>query len=174
LVDGDAMRMRVTRASGFTLIELAIVIAITGVLVALAVSAYQTYSVRKEVAAGIEMAAGWEPPVERAFRVSGQVPADTHALGLIPDPGSMGPYIESVEVVQGRLDVTFGREASPAIAARRVSLTPYETAAREIVWVCGNAVPGRGLKPLGFADGGRQSVQAAATVETRYLPSKCR
>jgi type IV pilus assembly protein PilA len=168
------MRLRVTRASGFTLIELVIVIAITGILVALAVSAYRTYSVRKEVAAGIEAAASWEPAVERAFRAMGQVPAGTHEAGPTPNPESLGRYVESIEIAQGRLDITYGREASSAIAARRVSLTPYETAAREIVWVCGNAVPGRGLEPLGFADGGRQAVQASATVETRYLPSRCR
>ena len=169
------MRVPLSRSAGFTLIELVIVIAITGILVALAVSAYRTHSVRKEVAAGIEMAAAsWEPAVERAFRASGQVPANTRDVAAAPDSESLGRYVESIEIVEGRLDVTYGREASAAIVARRLSLTPYETAAKEVVWLCGNAVPGLGLKPLGFADGGRQSVQASATVEARYLPSKCR
>jgi type IV pilus assembly protein PilA len=160
------------RSAGVTLIELVIVLAITGLLAAVLVSAYRTYSVRAEVAAGIETAAAWRAEVEQTFRDSGQVLASTlDAQGNSPPPGR---YVESVEVVDGRLDITYGDGASPAIATRRVSLTPYETASKEVVWVCGNAVPGLGLKPLGFADGGRQSVQISATVEARYLPPKCR
>jgi type IV pilus assembly protein PilA len=160
------------RSAGVTSIELVIVIAITGLLVSLLVSAYLTYSIRAEVAAGIDTAAAWQDAVEQAFRASGQVPASTHDADASTD--RWGPYVESIEVVDGRLDIIYGSEARLAIAGRRLSLTPYETATKEVVWVCGNAVPGRGLKPLGFADGGRQSVQVSATVEARYLPTKCR
>jgi type IV pilus assembly protein PilA len=168
------MRISLARSAGFTLIELVLAVGITGILIALVVSAYRTHSVRMQVAAGIETAAHWEPSVEHSFRASGQVPANTPEIGPTPNGGSLGTYVVAIDVVDGRLDITYGKDASPAILGRRLSLTPYETASREILWLCGNAVPGLGLKPLGFADGGRQSVQASATVEARYLPSKCR
>jgi hypothetical protein len=45
---------------------------------------------------------------------------------------------------------------------------------RDIVWICGNALPGAGLEPLGFAGGARRAVQTITTIDARYLPSACR
>jgi hypothetical protein len=82
--------------------------------------------------------------------------------------------VESVEIVDGRIDILFGSRADGAIAGRRISLTPYETADMEIVWICGNQAPGPGLAPLGFASGGRQAAQLPTTIEARYLRPECR
>jgi type IV pilus assembly protein PilA len=160
---------------GFTLLELLIVIAVPGILGALATSAFRTYSVRAQIADGIQKAASWQRRTEHAFQPSGQVPTDTWQTDVPAgsvDPPS--PYVDSVEVVDGRLDLTYGRQAHAAIAGRRLSLTPYETAGQEVVWVCGNEIPGPGLKPLGFVGGGRQAVQIPTTVDARYLPPTCR
>jgi hypothetical protein len=164
---------RELRAPGFTAIELLLAIGVTAILLATIVSAYRTQSVRGEVEDGLKSASRWQPVVEAAFRRSGQVPRGWDAV-VGDHPSSDSPYVDSVALVDGRLDVTFGREASAPLAARRISLTPYETASLDIVWICGNAVPGPGLEPLGFASGGRQSVQVPATVETRYLAADCR
>ncbi len=148
-------------------------IVVTGVLAALIVSAYRTHAVRAQVTEGIELAAAWRGVVENAFERSGQVPANWEAAGAGPQSPE-SPNVASVRLVDGRLDVIFGEDADRAIAGRRLSLTPYETASQEIVWICGNAIPPRGLEPLGFAGGGGQSVQEAATVDARYLSSACR
>lgn len=161
--------------SGFTAIELMIVVAITGVVGALAFSAYRTFTVRDEVTEGIEVANSHKPFVVDAFKRSGEAPFDRVAAGL---PSAFAPakesVVASVEVQNGRIDVVYGGRADPAIASRRLSLTPYETAGLTVVWVCGNEIPGPGLKPLGFSGGGRQAQQIPATVEARYLPSTCR
>ena len=163
------------RQLGFTLIELLLLIIVTAVLGAVFVSAYETQSVRAEVAAGIKLATRWQPVVERAFHRAGQVPADwTDAVAVLHPGGNAKDGVPSIELVNGRLEVTFGSTSSRAIASRQVSLTPYETATQKIVWICGNAVPGPGLQPLGFAAGGAQSIQAVATIEARYLPINCR
>ena len=138
---------------------------------ALVLSVYRTYRVRAEVAEGIAFAAELIPPVTEHFRRYGEVPAE------VPSPAATVPgktVVEAVEVVDGRIDVIYGGRASPAIAGRRLSLTPYETADAHVVWICGNRAPGPGLMPLGFAGGGRQAVPIATAIEARYLTRDCR
>ena len=82
--------------------------------------------------------------------------------------------IESIDVANGRVGVRFAAGADAALAGRTLFLTPFETASREVVWVCGNRLPGPGLNTLGFAFGGRRPVQLVTAIEPRYLPSTCR
>jgi type IV pilus assembly protein PilA len=156
--------------SAFTLGELGAVLAATGVVTALAYSAYRTYAVRSEVSEGVVLASDLIPTVTELFRRHGEVPATVD-----PAPArERSPFVESLSVVDGRIDVVYGGQADPAIAGRRISLTPYETVDRHVVWICGNEIPGPGLEPLGFADGGRRAAQIPTTIETRYLSEPCR
>lgn len=159
---------------GFTVIELMIVIAITGIVGALVFSAYRTYSTRAEVVDGIEKAIPATTAVAAVFKTSGEPPEDPAAAGLETDKLPASDYVSSMDVSNGRIDITYGGRASPAIAGRTLSLTPYETAGLKVVWICGNEIPGPGLKPLGFVGGGRQAQQIPTTIEARYLPSTCR
>ena len=84
------------------------------------------------------------------------------------------PFVESVTIVDGRIDVLYGAQADPSIAGRRISLTPYETVGGHVVWLCGNETPGPGLQPLGFAGGSRQAAHIPTTIEARYLSGPCR
>jgi type IV pilus assembly protein PilA len=163
------------RPSAFTLAELGAVLAATGIVAALAYSTYRTHTVRSEVSEGIALASDLIPAVTEFFRRNGDVPATLEAP--LPQPGTRpagSPFVESVTVVDGRIDVLYGGQADRAIAGRRISLTPYETVDRHVVWICGNEIPGPGLEPLGFADGGRQAVQIPTTIEARYLSRSCR
>ena len=115
---------------------------------------------------------GLIPAVTEAFLRHGEVPAILEApLGHLEDASR---FVESVRIVNGRIDVLYGQQADPSIAGRRISLTPYETVDRHVVWLCGNEAPDPGLQPLGFADGGRQAVQIPTTIEARYLSGPCR
>jgi len=158
------------RSRGFTLIELMIVITIIGILASLAVSAYQTFTVRAQVSEGLNFAAGTKAPIVDAYTNGGIAPANRAAAGMTPmATDSRGSYVTSVEIVNGRVDVTFGGPlAHQDIIGTALSLTPYETAGNTVVWRCGNAVPPAGV----LLNGG--SGHVAPTVDPRYLPSTCR
>ena len=158
------------RSRGFTLIELMIVITIIGILASLAVSAYQTFTVRAQVSEGLNFAAGTKVPIVDAYTNGGIAPANRAAAGMTPmATDSRGSYVTSVEIINGRVDVTFGGPlAHQDIIGTALSLTPYETAGNTVVWRCGNAVPPAGV----LLNGG--SGHVAPTVDPRYLPSTCR
>ena len=160
--------------NGFTLIELMIVVAIIGILASLAVSAYQTYTIRAQLAEGISMAAAAKVPVIDAFLQSGRPPADRAEAGMSGlSSDTYGSYVTDVEIDDGRVDVTFGNRAHAEISGQVLSFTPYMSSGNNaIVWRCGlSAAPPAGTILSG---GGVDTIYQAGNVQARYLPSTCR
>ena len=164
-----------TAHSGFTLIELMIVVAIIGILASLAISAYQNYTIRAQVGEALTMGAGAKVPVIDAFNNNGEPPADRSEAGMSVNPAdTAGSYVSQVAIDTGRVDVTMGNMAHADVNGLVISFTPYLTESGGIVWRCGSAAQPPDTQPLQDATGTVVATYLATTVPARYLPSTCR
>ncbi len=109
---------------GFTLIELMIVVAIIGILAAIAIPMYLDYAIRTQVAHGLNLAAGAKVAVAEYYQDQGQYPGDNATAGLATPPEITGKYITQVEVVGGgNIEVTYGGDVNLKIVNAVLTLT---------------------------------------------------
>ena len=170
---------------GFTLIELMIVVAIIGILAAIAIPAYQDYTIRSQVTEGLNLAGSLKAAVSERFANNGAWPTTLTQLGVLAADGvtetpPSGKYVSAVNMAgAGTILITYSSvapfQANANINTRTLALQPYRSANNDIVWRCGRALAPGGASNLDSV-GGTASVDSAAntTVLAKYLPSACR
>ncbi len=140
--------MKMQKQQGFTLIELMIVVAIIGILAAVAIPAYQDYTIRAKVTEGLSLASAGKTAVSEYFSANGALPDSNLKAGMAPPNDISGNSVDNVTVTtDGLITVVF---SAPTIKTKSITLKP-KTSAGKIVWDC-----------------------TGGTLEGKYRPSSCR
>jgi type IV pilus assembly protein PilA len=154
--------------SGFTLIELMIVIAIIGILSTLALPSYQDRVIRAQVSEGMALADFVKQSVAAHYTRTRAMPRDNGAIGLPESKLIVGNYVSEVKVRDGAIDITFGNRTNRFLAGKILTLRPAIVQGHPVVpisWVCGNATTPEKMKVVG---------ENSTNLPPSHLPVDCR
>ncbi len=144
------------KQQGFTLIELMIVVAIIGILAAIAIPAYQDYTIRAQVSEGLSLSSGAKAAVAEFYQDSGLWPANNLEAGLEASGNIFGKYTDQVVVTgtatNGVITVRYGNDANILVSGQTLQLMSTDNVGA-IEWGCS---------------------AGAATMLPKWLPAACR
>jgi type IV pilus assembly protein PilA len=123
-----------------------------GFLAAIAIPAYQDYTIRAQVSEGLVLASPIKASVAQAYAASGSWPAELE--GAIDS----ARYVSSIEVSDGTILIRYGKAANSKISGQTLSLHPAVVDGEQIEWACGYAA----------------GETAETDIAPRYLPRSCR
>ncbi|HGG7989491.1 TPA: pilin [Neisseria meningitidis] len=160
-----------TLQKGFTLIELMIVIAIVGILAAVALPAYQDYTARAQVSEAILLAEGQKSAVTEYYLNHGKWPDGNSDAGVATSSEIKGKYVEKVEVAKGVITATMlSTGVNKEIQGKKLSLWAKRQDG-SVKWFCGQPVT---RTAVDTADDAVAAKTDADKINTKHLPSTCR
>nr|WP_101122412.1 pilin [Neisseria meningitidis] len=159
-----------TLQKGFTLIELMIVIAIVGILAAVALPAYQDYTARAQVSEAILLAEGQKSAVTEYYLNHGKWPGNNTSAGVASSSTIKGKYVKEVTVANGVITATMlSSGVNKEIQGKKLSLWAKRQDG-SVKWFCGQPVTRAGTDDTVAAD----NTGNGKKIDTKHLPSTCR
>jgi type IV pilus assembly protein PilA len=139
-----------TRQSGFTLIELMIVVAIIAILAAIAIPAYQDYTIRAQISEGLSLVGGTKTAIAEFYQMRGRFPGSNASANVALSQSIRGNFVTQANVSgNGIITITYGYAANQRISNSTVQLVPTDR-------------------------GGSSEWDCTSSIFDRYLPTQCR
>jgi len=135
------------KSKGFTLIELMIVVAIVGILAAVAIPAYQDYTIRARVTEGLHLGASAKLAVSETAITNNALPATQAATGYVSPAATTNVASIAIADATGAVTVTY----TAAAGGGTIILTPTLQANGDVTWTC-----------------------TGGTLAAKYRPASCR
>lgn len=165
------------RMSGFVLVELMLVVSIIGILAAVALPAYQEYTVRARVVEALDLGMAAQKPVAEFYARWGVMPSNNAQAGLPQARWLQGRYVDGIHVLSGGV-LVISLKASTVSGKPAEDKAPYQLVMRPAVRLSEAAVAVAWVCQDGEVPEGTQTADLPATaknlVDRRYLPAACR
>lgn len=146
----DARATELSRIGGVSNVALVVVpiilVFLIGVIAAISIPAYQDYTVRAQVAEGLNLSGGAKAAVAEHYYDSGQMPANNEAAGLSPARQITGNYVSGVAIKNGNVIVTYGNQAHGIIDGKTLIFTP-DASGDVVEWSCSSPSIGAAQLP---------------------------
>lgn len=156
------------KQTGFTLIELMIVVAIIGILASIAIPAYQDYTIRAQVVESFSITGELKLSINDYYKDRGRFPANNSEAGVPAPDHLIGNYVKKVEVVDGAMHVELGNYVNSQLEGQTLTIRPIfvsDSPTSPISWVCGYRDPPEGMESVG---------EDRTSLQDKHLPASCR
>ena len=153
--------------SGFTLLELMVVVAIIAILAAIALPSLEPKYTRAQIAESVDLLKNLKENVNIFYITTKKFPRDNQEAGIPKPEHLIGNYVERIDYVDGSFNIKFGSKSAGRLKGKILSIRPMvvvDSPESPISWICGNSSAPQGMVAVGVNK---------TNIENQFLPLSC-